>query len=119
MLMDDRRYKVRINKVWTGRDGEGGLNTPEELKEEIERFDPIMSKVMLMGLSRWLHAETDLQQKEYSSIVLEFTREEDAQTMISAKYVAMYTNFCKIVHHADRPLVLQCSRCWAIGHHIS
>lgn len=119
MLMDDRRFKVRINGVWTGRDGEGGINTPEDLKEELERFNPIMSRVTLMGNPRWMRAMTDLQEKEHSSIVLEFAKEEDAQAMIAAKYVAMFANFCKVVHHADRPPVLQCSRCWAIGHHVS
>lgn len=119
MLTDDRRYKVRINGVWTGRDGEGGYNTPDDLKEELERFNPIMSRVSLIGKPRWMRAETDIQKKEHSSIVLEFAKEDDAQTMLNAKYIAMYTNFCEVVHHADRPPVLQCSKCWAIGHHIS
>ncbi|KAG6875816.1 hypothetical protein C0992_002190 [Termitomyces sp. T32_za158] len=119
MVTDDRRYKVRINGVWTGRDGEGDLNTPEDLLEEIKRFNPVMSKVTLMGKPRWMRAEADLKRKDYSSVVLEFAREEDAKTMLEAKYIAMYTNFCEVVHHADRPPVLQCSKCWALGHHVS
>ncbi|KAG5333548.1 hypothetical protein C0989_005471 [Termitomyces sp. Mn162] len=119
MLTDDRRFKVRVNGVWTGRDGHGFVNTPEDLLEEIRRFNPIMTKVNLMGKPRWMRAETDLRQKEYSSIVLEFAREDDAKAMLAARYIAMYTKFCEVVHHADRPPVLQCSKCWSLGHHAS
>ncbi|KAH0580049.1 hypothetical protein H2248_002863 [Termitomyces sp. 'cryptogamus'] len=119
MVTDDRRYKVRINGVWMGRDGEGELNTPEDLLEEIERFNPVMSKVKLLSKPRWMRAEADLRGKDYSSVVLEFAKEEDAKTMLAVKYVAMYTKFCEVVHHADRPPVLQCSKCWALGHHVA
>ncbi|KAG6875128.1 hypothetical protein C0992_005124 [Termitomyces sp. T32_za158] len=119
MITDDRQYKVRINGVWTGRDGKNDLNTPEDLLEEIERFNPVMLKVTLMGKPRWMHAEADLRRKDYSSVVLEFAKEEDAKTVLAARYITMYTNFCEVVHHADRSPVLQCSKCWALGHHVS
>ncbi|KAG5333661.1 hypothetical protein C0989_005090, partial [Termitomyces sp. Mn162] len=119
MLTDDRRYKVRINGVWTGRDGETDLNTPEDLLEEIVKFNPIMSKVTLIGKPRWMRAETDLRRKDYSSVVLEFAKEEDAKAILATRYIAMYTHFCEVVHHADKPPVLQCSNCWTLGHHAS
>ncbi|KAG6887077.1 hypothetical protein C0992_000907 [Termitomyces sp. T32_za158] len=119
MLTDDRRFKVRINGVWTGRDGKNDTHTPEDLLEEIERFNPIMLKVTLMGKPRWMRAEADLRREDYSSVVLEFAKEEDAKTVLGARYIAMYTNFCEVIHHADKPPVLQCSNCWALGHHAS
>ncbi|KAG6898040.1 hypothetical protein C0993_007127 [Termitomyces sp. T159_Od127] len=109
MLTDDRCFKVRVNGIWTGRDGHGYVNTPDDLLEEIRRFNPIMTKVNLMGKSRWMHAETDLRQKKYSLVVLEFAKEEDAKTLLATRYIAMYTKFCEVVHHADQPPVLQCS----------
>ena len=119
MLTDDRRYKVRINGVWTGRDGKDNIHTPDDLLEEIERFNPVMSKVKLIGKPRWLRTEADLRQKDYSSVVLEFAKEDDAKLVLAAGYVAMFTRFCKTVYHADRPPVLQCSKCWALRHHVS
>lgn len=119
MLTDDRRYKVRINGVWTGRDGEDNTHTPDDLLEEIERFNLVMSKVKLIGKPRWLRAEADLRQKDYSSVVLEFAKEDDAKMVLAAGYIAMYTKFCETVHHADRPPVLQCSKCWTLRHHVS
>ncbi|KAG6898485.1 hypothetical protein C0993_006545, partial [Termitomyces sp. T159_Od127] len=119
MITDDRRYKVRINGVWTGRDGEDSIHTPDDLLEEIERFNPVLSKVKLIGKPRWLRAEADLRQKDYSSVVLEFAKEDDAKMVLATRYIAMYTNFCEVVHHADRPPVLQCSNCWTLGHHVS
>ncbi|KAG6898688.1 hypothetical protein C0993_005126 [Termitomyces sp. T159_Od127] len=88
MITDDRRYKVRINGVWTGRKEENGVYTPEELMEEIKRFNPVMAKVELMGKPRWMRAETDLRLKDYSSVVLEFAKEEDAKTIIAEKQTA-------------------------------
>ncbi|KAG6867174.1 hypothetical protein C0993_006031 [Termitomyces sp. T159_Od127] len=57
MITDDRRYKVRINGVWTGRDGkddENSIHTPKDLLEEIQQFNLVMSKVELKGKPRWL-----------------------------------------------------------------
>ncbi|KNZ82013.1 hypothetical protein J132_08901 [Termitomyces sp. J132] len=119
MITDDRQYKVRINGMWTGRNGEGDLNTPGDLMEEIKRFNLILSKVKLIGNPRWLRTEADLRLKDYSSVVLEFAKEEDAKTILAGKYIAMYSTFCEVVHHADRPPVLQCSKCWSFGHHTS
>ncbi|KAG5734856.1 putative 115 kDa protein in type-1 retrotransposable element [Termitomyces sp. T112] len=83
MVTDNRQYKVRINGIWMGRDGEGEPNTPEDLLEEIERFNPVMSKVKLLSKPRWMRAEADLRGKDYSSVVLEFAKEEDTKTMLA------------------------------------
>lgn len=48
MLINDRRYKVRINRVWISKDGDGRYNTPEELRKKLKRFNLIIFKVMLI-----------------------------------------------------------------------
>ncbi|GLB45364.1 hypothetical protein LshimejAT787_2200270 [Lyophyllum shimeji] len=116
LVTDDRRYKVRINGIWTGREN-GRIHTPAEIAEELTLYNPVMDKVRPLGPPRWMKAEVDLREQDYSSVVLEFQTEDDANTLLAAKRVAAYARFCEIVQHADKPPVLQCSNCWGIGHH--
>ncbi|KAF5374648.1 hypothetical protein D9615_009020 [Tricholomella constricta] len=116
LVTDDRRFKVRINGLWTGRDS-GRINTPEEIAEELKLNNPVMDKVSPTGPPRWVKAEVDLWEQEFSSVVLEFKSEDDAKALLATKRVAAFARFCEVVLHTDRPPVTQCSNCWAYGHH--
>ncbi|KAF8074162.1 hypothetical protein FPV67DRAFT_1410541, partial [Lyophyllum atratum] len=118
LLTDDKRYKVRINGIWTGRDY-GHIHTPEEIAEELALNNPVIGKVNPLGPPKWMKAKVDLQDQDYSSVVLEFMTEDDANTLLATKRIAAYARFCEVVQHADRPPVLQCSNCWGFGHHVS
>ncbi|KAF8064454.1 hypothetical protein FPV67DRAFT_1376164, partial [Lyophyllum atratum] len=67
---------------------------------------------------KWMKAEAALQDQDYSSVVLEFMSEDDANALLATKRIAAYARFCEVVQHADRPPVLQCSNCWGLGHHV-
>ncbi|RDB29971.1 Nucleic-acid-binding protein from transposon X-element [Hypsizygus marmoreus] len=116
LVTDDRRYKVRVNGIWTGREN-GRVHTPKEVAEELELNNPVIGKVIPIGLPKWMKADVDLREQEYSSVVLEFMSEDDANTLLATKRLAAYARFCEVVSHADRPPVLQCGNCWGIGHH--
>ncbi|KAF5379794.1 hypothetical protein D9615_005662 [Tricholomella constricta] len=92
---------------------------PTEIDAELRLNNPVMDKVTPTGPPRWVRAEVDLWGQDYSSAVLEFKSEDDAQTLLATKQIAIFARFCKVVPHADRPPIMQCGNCWAFGHHAS
>ncbi|KAG5731898.1 putative 115 kDa protein in type-1 retrotransposable element [Termitomyces sp. T112] len=71
MITDDRQYKVRINGMWTGRNGEGDLNTPGDLMEEIKRFNLILSKVKLIDIAEDLDMQVlDISQANFPTVTV-------------------------------------------------
>ncbi|KAF8059524.1 Endonuclease/exonuclease/phosphatase, partial [Lyophyllum atratum] len=56
LLTDDKRYKVRINGIWTGREN-GQIHTPAEIAEELELNNPVIGKVHPLGPPKWMKAE--------------------------------------------------------------
>ncbi|KAG6819824.1 hypothetical protein H0H93_008173 [Arthromyces matolae] len=77
---DDRRYKVRIDGVWTGE--QGTVLEPEELAEELVQKNPIMAKVKLISNPKWIRSPEDIKTQERSSIVLEFGTEDEATLVL-------------------------------------
>ncbi|KAH0581348.1 hypothetical protein H2248_012656 [Termitomyces sp. 'cryptogamus'] len=99
MTTDDRRYKVRIDGVWTGESGT--VHTPEELLEELEYANPILKSVKLLSKPKWICLVEDLKHQAFSFIVLEFGAEDHATRMLDKQNFALYPKWCMAVKHAD------------------
>ncbi|KAG6811587.1 hypothetical protein H0H92_006710 [Tricholoma furcatifolium] len=52
MTTDEKRYKVRIDGVWTGEIGT--VHSPEQLREELEQYNPVISTVKLISPPKWI-----------------------------------------------------------------
>ncbi|KAG5352024.1 hypothetical protein C0989_004167 [Termitomyces sp. Mn162] len=76
LMTDDQRYKVQIDKVWTGEPGM--VHIPEELLEELEYANPILKLVKLITNPKWIHSIEDLKNQDFSSIILDLSTEDDA-----------------------------------------
>ncbi|KAG5639447.1 hypothetical protein DXG03_003736, partial [Asterophora parasitica] len=107
LATDDRRYKVRINGIETGRHRtDGRTHSPEEILDELKVNNPVMESICPIGPPRWVKAEVELRERDYSSAVLEFLSEDDANTLLSTRSVAVFTRYCDVVIHADKAPLL-------------
>ncbi|KZT66228.1 hypothetical protein DAEQUDRAFT_813756 [Daedalea quercina L-15889] len=114
---DQKWYKVQLNGVRVHNNRTGEIMTPQEIEDELRALNPDYAKMAVHDLPRWMRHRADLGQNTHSSVVLTLTTETDANFLVNrVRNLAIGGNFVEARHYADKPPVMQCSRCWAYGH---
>ncbi|TFY51407.1 hypothetical protein EVJ58_g10584 [Rhodofomes roseus] len=110
-------YKVQLNGVPTRVDWTREIATPEKLHEELKINNPAYEEMEILALPRWMRHESDLMGLLRSSVVIALANEADADHLVKeVKFLAIAGHFAEAKRYADKPPVMQCSRCWAFGH---
>ena len=66
---------------------------------------------------RWVRPATELSQQNYSSVVFAIDSQEIYQSFLTKhKTLSIFGVIAKTQGWSDRPLLIQCNRCWEFGH---
>jgi hypothetical protein len=113
--IDEKWFKVQVHGIHT-KGVDGVLYSEEEVDRELKEFNPLLATLEQVIPPRWMRSISDRAAKPFSSVVLTFAHEEDAIRLLQKKCLTAFGGFCDLRHHADRPAVIQCAKCQAIGH---
>ncbi|ESK86800.1 hypothetical protein Moror_15145 [Moniliophthora roreri MCA 2997] len=118
---DKKWFKVQVDNVIT-IDTLGDVLNPNALLGELIQNNPIVQKLYESGhltmKPRWTRPTEDLlqQERKRSSFVFVTDVEDAAIRIVRSGSLAMYGYHCEVRLFQDRPLVLQCVKCWRFGH---
>ena len=119
---DTAWFKVQVNRVDTrgeyedmDDDRQTKLPTPQQLMEDIRRYNVGADKWSFAALPRWMGKEENLVQRLRASIVLAFTKEEDAKRLIRDG-IQIYAEPLTVTHYADLPKPKACDKCQRLDH---
>ena len=114
---DQRWYKVQLNGVPVRNERTSAVQTPQEIDDELCALNHDYARMAIMDLPRWMQHQADIQHNTHSLIVLALKTDTNATFLINrVQNLAIGGNFAQVKRYADKPPVMQCSRCWAFGH---
>lgn len=114
---DQRWYKVQLNGVPVRNERTGAVRTPQEIDDELRALNPDYARMAVLDLPRWMRHQGDIIYNTHSSIVLALKTETDATFLVNrVQNLAIGGHFAQVKRYADKPPVMQCSRCWEFGH---
>lgn len=114
---DQRWYKVQLNGVPVRNERTGAVRTPKEIDDELRALNPDYARMAVLDLPWWMRHRGDIIYNTHSSIVLALKTETDATFLVNrVQNLAISGHFAQVKQYADKPPVMQCSRCWEFGH---
>ncbi|KAI0756036.1 hypothetical protein C8Q80DRAFT_1077815, partial [Daedaleopsis nitida] len=65
---------------------------------------------------RWMCAEADRAVKRFASMVVAFTRQEDADEVLRRGSVFLLGRVCRVAPYVEIPPIRHCERCFKLDH---
>ncbi|CAK5274976.1 unnamed protein product [Mycena citricolor] len=116
--LDRKWVKIQVDLVRTGAyDPSPTIYGQETLAIEATRNNPIIDKLKITSPLRWLRRIEDLKYTNHSSIVFAVEESDEATFLLrELKSLAMFGRTCPLRLFANKPPVIQCTRCQRFDH---
>lgn len=118
---DKKWFKIQVDGIPTRRFTAGmehHTHTSEEIHDQFTDLNPAYANNMehIAAIPRWLRTEDELRKAAHSSVVVAFSDENAAKSILRVGKLAAFGRFCTLRPFQDRPPVIQCTNCWGWDH---